>query len=412
MKRQLFSNPAWSQHLCAGPLVPYLEDFAAALSEQGYSDSSAKFKFRVTSKLNQWLKKRHLLIKDVNETCINKFICYRKKRSLLRSGDEVALKQFITFLRDEGILSAIVSENKVSEIQRIEKDYAQYLQRERGLTQATLDNYLPVIRRFLTVRFQKKEIVFKKLDARDVSKYVLSCAHNQSCGRAQTMVNALRSFFRYLHQRGEIAINLAAAVPTVARWQFAEIPKYLQPEQVKHLLKSCDRSTRAGKRNYAILLLMSRLGLRAGEIVYMDLDDILWETGELIVKGKSSRIEKLPLPHDVGRAIATYLRDVRPNCSSRRVFIRMYAPQQGFSSSVAVCTIVRDSLALAGINIDFKGGHLFHHTLATNMLRGGATFTEIGEILRHQNPNATEIYTKVDFASLRAIAQTWPGGRL
>jgi len=142
-----------------------------------------------------------------------------------------------------------------------------------------------------------------------------------SQGRAKTMVNALRSFFRFLRQRGEIAVDLAAAVPTVARWQFSEIPKFLQPEQVKHILESWDRSTGTGKRNYAILLLMSRLGLRAGEIVHMELDDILWETGELIVKGKSSRDEKLPLPHDVGQAIATYLRDIRPPCSSRRLFI-------------------------------------------------------------------------------------------
>jgi integrase/recombinase XerD len=152
------------------------------------------------------------------------------------------------------------------------------------------------------------------------------------------------------------------------------------------------------------------LGLRAGEIVHMELDDILWETGELIVRGKSSRDEKLPLLHDVGQAITAYLRYVRPHCSSRRLFIRMVAPLRGFANSVNVCTIVRRSLARAGINTDFKGAHLFRHTLATNMLRGGAKIAEIGEILRHQNPNATEIYTKVDFASLRTIAQPWPGG--
>jgi site-specific recombinase XerD len=184
----------------------------------------------------------------------------------------------------------------------------------------------------------------------------------------------------------------------------------LQPEQVKRILESCDRSTGTGKRNYAILLLLSRLGLRAGEIVHMELDDILWETGELIVRGKSSREEKLPLPHDVGQAIVTYLQDVRPHCSSRRLFIRMVAPLRGFASSVNVCTIVRKSLAQAGIDTDFKGAHLFRHTLATNMLRGGANIAEIGEILRHQDPNTTEIYTKVDFASLRMIAQPWPGG--
>jgi len=224
------------------------------------------------------------------------------------------------------------------------------------------------------------------------------------------MVNALRCFFRFLHQRGETAANLAFAVPTVARWQFSEIPKFLQAEEVKRVLESCDKSTGTGKRNYAILLLMSRLGLRSGEIVHMELDDILWETGEIIVKGKSSRDEKLPLPHDVGQAIAIYLRDVRPCCSSRRLFIRMVAPLRGFASSVNVCTIVRRCLAKAGTNTDFKGGHLFRHTLATNMLKGGANIAEIGEVLRHQDPNATEIYAKVDFTSLRTIAQPWPGG--
>jgi len=412
MNYQLFSNQALSQHLYAGPLVPHLDAFAAVLSGQGYSRLTTKVKIRAISKLSQWLQKRHLVIEDLNESCISKFIRYRKKRNLLRSGDQLALKQFIGFLREEGVLSAFVPEIKVSEIQRIVNSFAQYLQRERGLSQATVDNYLPTIRRFLTERFRKRKIVFEKLCTQDISKFVLRYAHTISPGRAQTMVNALRSFFRFLLQRGEIAIDLAAAVPTVAKWQFSEIPKFLQPKQVKHILESCDRSTSTGKRNYAILLLLSRLGLRAGEIVHMELDDILWETGELIVRGKSSRDEKLPLPHDVGQAIATYLRDVRPHCSSRRLFIKMVAPLRGFSSSVTVCTIVRDSLAQAGVNTDFKGAHLFRHTLATNMLRGGANITEIGEILRHQDPNATEIYTKVDFASLRTIAQSWPGGAL
>jgi len=412
MNNQLFSNRALSQHLHPGPLVSHLYPFVTALSGQGYAKATIKVKIRVVSKLSQWLQKRHLIIEDLNESCINKFIRYREKRNLLRSGDQLALKQFITFLCGEGILSAFVPEIKASEIQHIENSFAQYLHQERGLTQVTIVNYLPTIRRFLAGRFHKRKILFEKLCTRDISKFVLRYAHTMSPGRAQTMINALRSFFRFLHQRGEIVIDLAAAVPTVARWQFSEIPKFLQPEQVKRILESCDRSTGTGKRNYAILLLLSRLGLRAGEIVHMELDDILWETGELIVRGKSSREEKLPLPHDVGQAIVTYLQDIRPHCSSRRLFIRMVAPLRGFSSSVNVCTIVRDSLARAGINTDFKGAHLFRHTLATNMLHGGANFTEIGEILRHQDPIATEIYAKVDFTSLRTIAQPWPGGAI
>ena len=410
MKKQFFSNQAFSQNLYVGPLASQFDAFAEVQSAQGYSRFTTKFKIRVISKFSQWLLKRNLLIEDVNEACINKYNRYRIKRNLLRSGDELALMQFITFLREKGILSTYVPEIKVSEVQRIENTFAQYLQQERGLSQATIENYLPTVRRFLNERFHKKKIIFKKLCAQDISKFILCYAHTMSPGRAKMMVNALRSFFRFLRKFGEIAVDLAEAVPTVARWKFSEIPKFLQPEQVKHILESCDRSTGTGKRNYAILLLMSCLGLRAGEIVHMELDDILWETGEIIVKGKSSRDEKLPLPHDVGQAIATYLREVRPCCSSRRLFIRMVAPLRGFTSSVNVCNIVRDSLAHAGINTEFKGAHLFRHTLATNMLQGGASIAEIGEILRHQNPNTTEIYAKVDFASLRTIAQAWPGG--
>ncbi len=412
MNKQLFSNQASSQHLYAGPLAPHLDAFAAVLSGQGYAKATTKLKIRAVSEFDQWLQKRHLVIEKLNESCINKFIRYRKKRHLLRSGDQLALKQFVTFLREESILSTFIPEIKVSEIQCIENSFSQYLQRERGLSQVTIVNYLPTIRQFLTKRFHKRKIVFEKLCAQDISKFVLRYAHTMSPGRAKTMVNALRGFFRFLHQRGEIAIDLAAAVPTVARWQFSEIPKFLKPGQIKRLLESWDRRTGTGKRNYAILLLMARLGLRVGEIVHMELDDIFWESGELIVRGKSSRDEKLPLPHEVGQAIVTYLRDVRPHCSSRRLFMKMVAPLQGFSSSVTVCTIVRDSLARAGVNTDFKGAHLFRHTLATNMLRGGANIAEIGKILRHQDPNSTEIYTKVDFASLRTIALPWPGGAI
>jgi site-specific recombinase XerD len=224
------------------------------------------------------------------------------------------------------------------------------------------------------------------------------------------MVTAIRSFLRFLHQDGEIDTNLAAAVPTVANWRFSELPKFLKPEETEHLLQSCALNTVIGKRDYAVLLLLARLGLRAGEIVHMNLDDIHWETGELLVRGKSSREERLPLPHDVGEALAAYLRHGRPRCSSRRVFIRIKAPRQGFSGSAAVCDVVRRALSRADINSSFKGAHLLRHTLATKMLRGGASFTEIGEILRHQQTSTTEIYAQVDLYALRSIAQPWPGG--
>ena len=184
------------------------------------------------------------------------------------------------------------------------------------------------------------------------------------------------------------------------------------PEQVERLLKTCNRATPAGRRDYAVLLLLARLGLRAGEVVHMEFDDLDWESGELMVRGKSVRQDRLPIPKDVGAALAAYICDGRPRCSSRRVFLRLKAPQQGFTSSVAICDIVRRALVRAGLHPGRKGSHLLRHSLATTMLRGGASLAEIGEILRHQLPSTTEIYAKVDVASLRALALPWQGGEV
>ncbi|MFC1795011.1 site-specific integrase [Planctomycetota bacterium] len=328
----------------------------------------------------------------------------------MRHGEQLTLKQFVNFLRDKSVLSIFTPDIKDSEIQHIENSFAQYLQQERGLSQATLDNYLPVVRRLLTDQFGDRKIVFNELHPRDISSFIIHYAHTRSRSCGQIIIPALRNFFRFLYMRGKTDTNLAGAVPTVPRWQLTKIPKILQPEQTKRILQSCDKNTAMGKRDHAILLLIARLGLRAGEIVHLELDDIFWEASELIVRGKSNREERLPLPHDVGQAITTYLCDSRPHCSSRRLFIRMLAPLQGFYNSVAVSNIVQRYIARAGINIDFKGVHLFRHTLATNMLRGGATLSEIGEILRHQLPSTTEIYAKVDFKALKAIALPWAGG--
>jgi integrase len=235
-----------------------------------------------------------------------------------------------------------------------------------------------------------------------------------SPGRAKLMVTAIRSFLRFLFQRGQIEIDLAEAVPTVADWRLSTIPKYLSVEEIEGLLDACDQSTNIGRRNYAILVLLARLGLRAGEVVGLELDDIDWRTGEIVVRGKGLLHDRLPLLPEVGEAFAAYLRWDRPLVSTRRVFLRTQAPLRGFAGPSTVSTIVRRALERAGLNPPLKGAHLLRHSLATEMLRSGASMAEIGEILRHRSPNTTEIYANVDFAGLRALAQPWPvtgGGR-
>jgi integrase/recombinase XerD len=273
-------------------------------------------------------------------------------------------------------------------------------------------NYLPYAERFLRERFGDGTAELDELSPSDISGFILRYAKAQSPGRAKLMVTALRSLFRFLHMDGQVETDMAACVPTVANWRMTTVPKSLRPEEVEQLLESCDLTTATGQRNYAILLILARLGLRAGAVVAMTLDDINWESGELAVRTKGGRRHRLPIPQDVGEALAGYIRDVRPSCSTRKVFVRMKAPFRGFAGSVAVCSIVSRALDQAGLHPPCKGAHLLRHSLATRMLRNGGSLAEIGEVLGHRFPNTTEIYAKVDLTALRQIARPWPGGQI
>ena len=415
MIERFFSDPKTILRFRSGPLGTHIDGFARQLSERGYARLTTKYKVGLVAAFGAWCQRRHLDDKDLNEQRSREFLRYRSRRVLVRNDDSRTLGDLLKYLRDGNVIpcpafTANCSAN-CSAIDRILSGYAQYLVQERGLSQSTLDNYLPIVRRFLCACFGQRAIHLDKLRPPDVSRFILRQTRQMVVSRVQMEVTALRSFFRFLYQRGEIARNLADAVPSVSNRHAAVVPKYLESQEVEALLKSCDLDSPIGRRDYAILLLLARLGLRAGEVVHLVLDDIDWQTGELIVRGKSARHGRLPIPHDVGEAVASYLRQDRPCCSSRRVFLCMKAPVQGIASSATICDVVRNALKRAGLNPDFKGSHLLRHSLATHMLRKGSSLAEIGEILRHQLPSSTEIYAKVDLVALRALAQPWKGAR-
>jgi site-specific recombinase XerD len=288
--------------------------------------------------------------------------------------------------------------------------FRRYLLEERRLSLATPHNYLPVVDQFLSERFRGKRLNFAAIRPRDVTDFVRRHARQLSPGRSALMVTALRSFFRYLLYRGDLARDLAACVPTVPRWAFSELPRFISAESVQRVLDGCDRETSIGRRNYAILLLLARLGLRAGEVVSLRLDDVDWKKGVITVRGKGGKNVAMPLTVDVGEALAVYLRRDRPNCSDRRVFIRHRAPQIGLHNSMAICSLVMRALKRAGVQSPHTGAHVFRHALATNLLKKGCSLDEIGELLRHGSANTTAIYAKVDVDALRALALPWPGG--
>ena len=410
MVNMLFSDPTAWLRLHVGPLSSYIDCFADYLIEQGYAAWTIVEKLRVVAKLSRWLQHRRVGVDALDEQHVSTFLRELHQRERRRyHGDPATLKSLLEHLRYLQVLTTPVTMLDESALERLSQDYAHYLRNERGLAAATLSIYLPVIRSFLTDCFGQGPLHFERLCLRDVTQFVLRRTPEMAPTRAKLMVTALRSFFRYLQQRGELTTDLAAAVPTVAHWRLSTVPKYLEPEQVEQLLQCCDQSTVVGQRDYAVLLLLARLGLRAGERVHLCLDDIDWHAGLVTVRGKGSQTNQLPLPVDVGEALATYLRDGRPTCDTRRVFVRTKAPIVGFASSVAVVSIVRRALKRAGLNPPCKGAHLLRHSLATGMLRQGASLTEIGQLLRHRSRHTTEIYAKVDQNALRALAQPWPG---
>jgi site-specific recombinase XerD len=288
-------------------------------------------------------------------------------------------------------------------------EFQQYLLQERGLSPSTLRNYVPVIEQFLSERFRNKTPNVGMLCASDVTGFVVRQAHRLSPVRAKLMVTALRSFFRYLLHRGEVSTDLSGCVPTVPNWSLSTLPKFLPANDVERILQGCDQNTSIGRRNYAILLLLARLGLRAGEVVGLNLDDIDWSTSQIMIRGKGGKSAPLPLAPDVGEALASYLRDDRPRCSTRRAFIRHRAPLVGLGNSSTISALVMRALNHAGVESTHKGAHVLRHSLATSLLWQGGSLDEIGELLRHRSPNTTAIYAKVDLTALHTLALPWPG---
>jgi integrase/recombinase XerD len=410
---RLPQNIGVSAPLLKGPLEPYVFAYAMRLLSEGYSSASCRSKIRLMGTFSRWLDRKRIAAHKVTDQDAVDFLSYyhRVRRCRRRRrGDPATLRQLMKMLCDEGVITSQPAQVQVKPSECLMEEYGLYLQDERALSRAARINYLPFIREFLSFRFGKGPLAMRKLRARDIIGFVRLRAGQLRGKRAQLMTTALRSFLRFSHYRGFISLDLAACVPAVANWSLSTIPRALPAVHVNQVLKHCNRKSPVGRRDYAILLLLARLGLRGGEVAGLNLDDIDWQNGLFTVLGKGGQPSPLPLPKDVGRAIAAYIKGGRPRLSnSRRVFLRAKAPVIGLTT-VAVCCVVKRALDRAGIDSPQKGAHQFRHALATRMLSKGASLTEIGELLRHQNADTTRIYAKVDLASLRAIAMPWPGG--
>ena len=401
------SHTIWQKR--QGPLGPYIDDFAQLLSEQGYTQQCARRRLRLIAEFSHWLCSRHLTVRDITATKVEQFLRARARPQPIKPGSAGCLKAFFKLLNRKGVVAAPLSTIEKTEIDKVLGDFSLYLQQERVLAPGTIANYLLITKQFLTYCFKTGPINLAELTASKVVESVQRLASSSSRKRAKVMTSALRAFLRYARYQNLIQSNLATCVPSVADWSVASIPKALPIKHVKRVLASCNRKSAIGHRDYAILSLLARLGLRAGEVCSLQLEDIDWGAGSFTVRGKGGSTAQLPLPADVGKAIAVYLKNGRPRSLCRSVFLKTCAPLASLGSGT-IGGIVNKAVARAGINWSTKGAHQFRHALATKMLHQGASLAEIGEILRHRHLRTTSIYAKVDIASLRMLALPWAGG--
>src|SRR5262245_5374858 len=408
MLDNFLSSRAAVERLREGLLGPYLDSFLAAASRLGYARSTVRERLWLLGDLARWLERGSLAVGDLKEQVVSRFLKDRQSKGRLRRSDSLTVRHFLEHLRQKGVVGSPVPALDEPPLQTLQQRYENYLEKERGLSPVTVTRYWPFVRRLIVERFGDEPLCFRKLAPGDVSSFLLRHARSGSPRVASLMVTALRSFFRFLFLRGETESDLAGAVPAVPQWRLAELPKHLTPEEVEQVVRACELETPVGRRDHAILLLLARLGLRASEVVALELDDVDWRAGVLKVRGKGRHHDRLPLPADVGGAVAAYLRHHRPTCATRRLFIRARAPHRGLANPSSISTIVCRALTRAGLQPDFKGAHVLRHSLAARMLRARATLDEIGYVLRYRATNTTEIYTKVDVQGLRTLALPWP----
>src|SRR6266540_2550806 len=389
----------------SGPLAPFAAGFASWLKSRAYSPSATADRLYQFDQLSRWLEREGLAVGELTDEQAERFAAARRAAGVVMWASRHSALLPLGYLRGLGLAPAPEPVLAQGPLEELLEDYCRYLWVERRLSDHTvLDAYEPAARLFLAGREGPEGLGLERLGATDVSAFLARECPKRSVSGARDLVCALRSFLRYLHLAGLIEAPLVWAVPSVADLRDRTLPRGLEPTAVRRLLASCDRRRLVGRRDYAILLLLARLGLRAGEVAAIGLDDVDWRRGELLVRGKGSRQDLLPLPVDVGEAIVSYLRR-RPRCECRALFLRVTAPR-GALDRCTVSWVVRAACDRAGLAR--VGAHRLRHTAATQMLRAGASLPEIGQVLGHREQKTTAIYAKVDRDALRALARPWP----
>jgi integrase/recombinase XerD len=383
-----------------GPLSGHAAGFRSALVAEGYRPNAVADQLRVLAHLSRWLEHNEISPQQLTRGRVLEFLSARRAEGYTLWLSEKGVAPSLAYLRRLGVVPLPEVVLPVTPADHLLAEFGAYLADERGLAAGTIAADLHVARLFLATRPAALD-----LDALTPAEVVAFVTAQCATRSGAYVTTGLRAFLRFCHLAGHLPRPLIGAVPRVASWRLAGVPKAVDPGIVSRLLASCDRRTTYGRRDFAVLMVLSRLGLRSGEAAALRLEDIDWRAGELVIRGKGPKLERLPLPHDVGAAIAAWLRRGRPRCSSREVFTRVRAPHQRLSSG-GVGQIVRAASLRCGV--EPIHAHQLRHTVATEMLAAGGGLSEIGQVLRHASPLTTAIYAKVDRDGLRRLASPWP----
>ena len=388
----------------AGPLEPYARACLAALLALGYSPLSAQNQLRVFSHLSRWLGHRRLRAGHLTDERVAAFLRSRRRAGYTCWLALRGLEPILTHLRGLGVVPPLRTSRARTPLARLLARYADYLARERGLAPSTICQRIDVASAFLAERGATRSAL-RMLTPSDVRAFLGGRSRAYAPASLAGVGSHLRALLRFFFVEGLTGRSLADAVPAAAGWRDRALPQGISSSELRRLRQRCDRRTRFGTRDVAVILLLARLGLRAGEVLALTLDDIDWRGGALVVHGKGKTREQLPLPHDVGRALSAYVRR-RPRVTARRVFLRERAPHRPLHGVGAIVRAAAKRAGLAPVS-----PHRLRRTAAIEMLRQGASLAEIAQVLRHTSTQTTMIYATVDRRSLRALVQPWPGAR-
>ena len=391
----------------SGPLVAYRRGFTAELRRQGYSPFTVVSVLYLTAHLSRWLERQGLDAGDLTAECVERYLAARRASGQVRRLTPRGLRPLLSYLRGLGVAPPPTAPTAATPRSQLLDAFTDYLRVQRGLAPGTVVGYRQYVRTFLLERPEEESLEPRRLEPAALSAFMLAQSERRSVGWLNNMATALSALMRFLHVRGDIEPSLVDAVPRAAQRYLAPPKPVLNADDVSRLLGSCDRRRAAGRRDYALLTLLVRLGLRAGEAAALRVDDVHWRVGEIVVSGKGGTRERLPLPDDVGRALSAYCRRGRRRGRHRHLFLQTRAPYGALSAS-SVSGVVLRACARAGLPA--VGAHRLRHSAASALRRAGVPLAQISEVLRHRHQATTARYVHEEPEALLVVARDWPGG--